>query len=326
MAAEITLLLRRAWLRWGISDPNGVQGIVTSATMHQGIADGLERLRRFATEILSKKSGGVIDISGRRVLPADTTSTVASDVPSAAAVARLNVDFPTLVERVARGEDGEERHVTAFDESVESKRAARNAVEALRPGTPDGDLPAARQLWDALEPLEWVRSLRSRLHRERAVRIDAIAQELFPSAGSEVRRLATYRVLGLLALARASATGLPLLPVRLHAIARGPHGIFACINPSCDRPSVPGRLGALFTDPVGCCLCGGIACELRVCEACGQSFLSAEEGEDDDGLPAIQPLGCNEVNLYVPGGAWDDGSRIDGGQEIHVFTTGEGSG
>ncbi len=40
MAAELTLLMRRAWLRWGISDPREVQGIATSATMHQGIEDG----------------------------------------------------------------------------------------------------------------------------------------------------------------------------------------------------------------------------------------------------------------------------------------------
>ncbi len=53
MAAELTLLMRRAWLRWGISDPREVQGIATSATMHQG-SRMAPRLRRFAAELLSK--------------------------------------------------------------------------------------------------------------------------------------------------------------------------------------------------------------------------------------------------------------------------------
>ena len=328
MAAEITLLLRRAWLRWGISDPNGVQGVVTSATMHQGVVDGLERLREFATKLLSKASGAVVDVSGRRVLPGERMAPIESPLPSAAAVAPLDVDFSTLSERVERGEDDEEeKRLTVFDESEESKQAARTAVEALRPGTPmERDVPAARQLWDALAPLAWVRSLRSRLHHERAVRVDVVARELFPSVDEPLKRVATYKVLGLLALARATPTGLPLLPVRLHAIARGPHGIFACMSPSCERAAVPGRIGALYTDPVGGCSCGGIVCELRVCEACGQSFLAAEEREDDDGLPSIQPLGCKDVNLYVPGGMWDDGTLIEGGEEIHVFCAGEGRG
>jgi hypothetical protein len=45
--------------------------------------------------------------------------------------------------------------------------------------------------------------VRSRLHRERAVRVDAVARDLFPSVGDDVGRLAMYKVLGLLALARA---------------------------------------------------------------------------------------------------------------------------
>jgi ATP-dependent helicase YprA (DUF1998 family) len=327
MAAEITLLLRRAWLRWGMPNSSDVQGIVTSATMHQGIPDGLERLREFATKLLSKKPGEVVDISGGRVLPEHATPTVSGAIPAAAAVTVLSTDFPTLAVRVERGADGEEKRVTVFDESAASRELARAAAAALRPGVPiASETPAARLLWEALEPLGWVRSLRARLHRERAVRVDAVAAELFTEGTAEAKRIATYKVLGLLALARASATGLPLLPVRLHSFARGPHGIFACISASCDHPSVPGRLGALYTDPVERCTCGAPTCELRVCEACGQSFLTAEEGEDDEGLAALQPLGAKAVNLYVAGTAWDDGTSIEGGEDVHVFVSGEGSG
>src|SRR5690606_38357874 len=67
MAAEITMLLRRAWLRWGIDDPRAVQGIATSATMQQGLKDGPDRLRRFAADLLSKDLENVRVIEGRRV-------------------------------------------------------------------------------------------------------------------------------------------------------------------------------------------------------------------------------------------------------------------
>ena len=277
--------------------------------------------------LLSKQDGTVVDISGRRVLPDRTPTAVSSELPSATAIAALTVDFPTLTERTERSGNGEERRVTVFDESAQSKQVARAAIEALRPGAPDRSaVPAANQLWVALEPLEWVRTLQARLHEDRAVRVDAVARDLFPAASDDVRKVATYKVLGLLALARETPTGLPLLPVRLHAIARGPHGIYACVNPSCDDASVPGRLGALFTDPVGRCSCGGLACELCVCEACGQSFLIATRGVDDEGLPALQAFGAREVDLYVSGRVWDDGTAIDTGDEIHVYTSGEGSG
>lgn len=325
MAAEITLLLRRAWLRWGISDPASLQGIVTSATMHQGIPDGLERLREFATRLLSKAEGAVVDISGRRVLTPDTTPSVRSDLPEPKALAQLDVDFPTLKEHVERDAEGEEKRTTVFDDSDESKDAARAAIRVIRPQAPAADVPAARQLWEALEALEWVRGLRSKLHESRVLRVDNLARDLFPAAGDEARA-ATHKLLGLLALARPTPTGLPLLPVRVHAIARGPHGLFACINGACGRAMVPGRLGQLYTDPVDRCACGSITCELRVCEACGQSFVAAQKGGDDEGVAVLQPLGIKEVDLYVPGDRWDDGTALGGGEAIWVFASGEGSG
>ncbi len=65
LAAELTLLMRRAWLRWGIKDAHGVQGIATSATMHQGIADGRARLKTFAAKLLSKPEGEIEPVEGR---------------------------------------------------------------------------------------------------------------------------------------------------------------------------------------------------------------------------------------------------------------------
>jgi hypothetical protein len=326
MAAEITLLLRRAWLRWGIKASGDVQGIVTSATMQQGITDGAERLRDFASKLLSQRGERVIAISGQRILPERIEAEVRSPPPEASAVAQLNVDFPTLKDSVEKEPDGSEKQRTFLDDSDLSRELAQAALHVLRPDLEaKGTTPAARLLWEALEPLDWVRKLQAELHQERAVRIDAVAQKVFPSGRDDERRSATYKLLGLLAVARPTPSGLPLLPVRLHAIARGPHGVYACINPQCDRPSVQNRLGALYPDPIGRCSCGSIACELRVCEACGQSFLSADVGPDDTDMAALLP-GCKTVDLFVPGDTWDDGTAIEGGQPLSVYVTGEGNG
>ena len=74
-------------------------------------------------------------------------------------------------------EDGEEKRITIFEESEEARSAARAAVKGLQAGLAEAQLPAARQLWDALEPLDWVRALRRRLHGDRAVRLDAVCTE-----------------------------------------------------------------------------------------------------------------------------------------------------
>ncbi|XXY21835.1 DEAD/DEAH box helicase [Sorangium sp. So ce216] len=319
MAAELTLLMRRAWLRWGIAEPSAVQGIATSATMHQGISDGRERLRSFAASLLSKAPSDVEPIEGRRVVPQAKTSPVKMALPAPAAVAALDTDFATLVDEVVDG-DVEVK----LDGSKVSRERAQQVVDVLRPGfrTRD-DLPAARLLHDALEPLTWVRKLRGDLN-DAPTRIDRLADALFGKDGDlGVRRQAAHRVLEVLALARSAASEIPLLPVRIHATARGPHGVYACLNGQCPEAVIRGALGTLYTEPVGRCGCGCGVYELRVCESCGQSFVLGLEGAGDDGLPALVPQRVHgqagsgggkrkedksDVALFCFMDRWDDGS------------------
>jgi hypothetical protein len=224
MAAEITMLLRRAWLRWGL-DPHTVQGIVTSATMHQGVNGGPELLRKFSGDILSKSASSVVAIEGSRIIPPDSGVEIDVSMPEPSIIAALCTDFPTL--RAERKDDGSLFHV--FDTSRESLAAARAVVECLRPGFAgaDANLPGGPLLHEALEPLAWVRSLRKKLHGDR-LRVDLVANDLFgPGTGEATRRQAVHKLLEVLSLARSSPEGLPLLPVRLHAIVRGPHGVYA---------------------------------------------------------------------------------------------------
>ena len=314
LAAELTLLLRRAWLRWGLSE--SPQGIVTSATMHQGVDDGPEKLLAFATKLLSKKSGEVVSIAGRRVLPADVGRPLDLPPPSAGALSRIDLDFPTL--RDFRDDEG--KRGVQFETNEKARAGVDAALAALARTEVRGGAPAL-DLWKALEPLTWVRKLRQDLHHARAERLDQLALPLFPDDAPEVRERAVLNVLALLSVARSSPEGLPLLPVRIHGVVRGPHGVYACIEPSCSERNGEGRVGALYPDQVGQCSCGGLTLELRVCEGCGQSFLGAAEGEDDEGLPALLPTG-KDIALFVPGTTWDDGTPIDSPQTVHVFPNG----
>lgn len=320
MAAEITMLLRRAWLRWGL-DPHGVQGIVTSATMHQGVEGGESLLRKFAADVLSKQEAQVRPISGRRVLGADERADVDAPLPAPAVIAELDTSFQTLaIETV----DGESK--TVFHDSAEARAAAAKVVRCLRSGTDPSDAAPALLLWEALAPLTWVRKLRRALHEERLT-VDRVAIQLFGEAhgaSEAVRRQAVHKVLEVLSFARPAPNDLPLMPVRLHAIMRGPHGIFACVNVACaDGAAVPGRLGALYPDPVERCGCGAIVCELRLCEGCGQSYLLADEGVcEEHGVPALEHVGPRKAKLLVPGATWDDGSLFKAEQTRRVLANG----
>ena len=321
MAAELTLLMRRAWLRWGITEPGSVQGIATSATMTQGIPDGRQRLQVFAASLLSKAASEVEPIEGRRVIPESRAQVVDVALPAPGVVAALDTNFATLVDEVVDGEVE-----VRLDGSEVSRERAQRVLDVLRPDFQPSraDLPAARLLHEALEPLLWVRKLRRDLN-EIATRVDHLADSLFGAGGDEgQRRRAAHRVLEVLALGRDSAGEIPLLPVRIHATARGPHGVYACLNGGCPEAVIPGEIGKLHTEPVGRCGCGCGVYELRVCDACGQSFVLGLEGYGDDMLPALVPQRVrgqqashgrrkgkqdkSDVALFCFRDRWDDGS------------------
>jgi DEAD/DEAH box helicase domain-containing protein len=321
MAAEITMLLRRAWLRWGL-DPHGVQGIVTSATMHQGVQGGESLLQKFAADVLSKQEKEVRSIAGRRILGADEGTDVDAPLPEPAVIAGLDTSFPTLATEPV---DGVSK--TVFHDGAEARAAAAKVVRCLRPAIDPSDAAPARLLWEALAPLAWVRKLRRALHEERLT-VDRVAKQLFGEArgvSEAVRRQAVHKLLEVLSFARPAPNDLPLMPVRLHAIMRGPHGVFACVNAACpDGAAVPGRLGAIFPDPVGRCGCGSIVCELRLCEGCGQSYLLADEGvSEEHGVPALEHVGPRKAKLLVPGSTWDDGSPLEAEQTKRVLANGQ---
>ncbi len=332
MAAELTLLMRRAWLRWGISDPAMVQGIATSATMTQGIVDGSASLRTFAARLLSKTDAEVEPIEGSRVIPATTTPVVNMAPPTPQAIAAIDTDFPTLTDEET---DGDVK--VRLDNSVESRAKAQKILDILRPGfcPSEPTLPAARLLYEALEPLDWVRKIRQDLNRE-PTRVDLFAGIQLGAIGTRAERVrAIHRVLEALALARSSADEIPLLPVRIHATARGPHGVFVCLNERCREGGISGHVGKLYTEPVGQCGCGCGVYELRVCESCGQAFVLGIEGVGDDGAPALVPQrvrgqprgrGDDDVALFCLRDTWDDGSAFSTAKgeaptRLHVDTS-----
>ncbi len=203
-----------------------------------------------------------------------------------------------------------------LDNSTEARRKAGEIIEVFRPAwkPEDANLPAAQLLWRALEPLGWVRALRALLN-ERVAGIDQVADTLFRQAGDLAeRRKAAHRILEILAVARDEAGDIPLLPVRIHATARGPHGVYACINGACPEAVVPGALGKLHTEPVGRCACGCGVYELRVCDSCGQSFVLGGWGTSDAGVPAFLPnTAKGEARLYSWRDHWDDGGPLPTG-------------
>jgi hypothetical protein len=266
LAAEISLLLRRLYDRCGIDGEN-VLTLATSATLGSG--DQVE-LAKFASGIFSKPVDSVRIISGQATRP--EMGPVAPVLPPVIPAQLLDVEWfrEPFIEADSMGEP----HLV---ESAEICGRLRRDLACLSSVSErkEEQTPAAL-LYHCLRSSEVVHRLEEVLWERQRLPLVDLANLLWGVDGYDAVR-ATAVLLNLAASARTSATAYPLIPHRLHLLARPADGLSVCLSRNCDGPEenrLP-PLGTVVDSRVDRCPhCSGAALSLYRCGNCGEWVLA----------------------------------------------------
>lgn len=268
LAAEMTLLLRRLLLHCRRT-PGEVMQIATSATLGTGAGNDL---RDFGATIFSKDSSEVRVIAGepaaivleaeappaRPPHPEDLISVTWLDGPSM----ETSEDEPRLVE----------------DPEAAGRLAKHLPLLVAPEVVPDALRYPAQMLARTLPHAPLIHLLAEELWQHRRVRLDHLSMSLWGREDTTALT-ATVQLLQLGASARSAALDLPVIPHRIHALARPADGLSLCINEDCvaaeELRLLPlGRVSADAEDH--CAACGGITLALARCDVCGEWLLAAD--------------------------------------------------
>jgi ATP-dependent helicase YprA (DUF1998 family) len=256
--AEVAFLLRRLRARLGIHDqPEKLRVIATSASLGSDGAS-LRHTLNFAADLTGKTPSGFKAITGTREVfsPAAQAS-----APETEMLAGLDIE---AVNQVDSGEELRHALTPVFDYyGVTCASAQESEVLAA--------------LHRALAGRPYINLLMN-VAANNAQALPDLARSVFGQHRQARRALEALLALGTLARPRPDAPG--LVPTRVHAMFRGMHGLYACINPTCSgRQAGPGTtaiLGKLFSSPqMRCDACGSRVFEVASCRSCGAPYTIA---------------------------------------------------
>lgn len=274
LAAEITLLLRRLYARCGVSADQVFQ-VATSATIGSGAAGELEA---FAATLFSKPLAQVRAISGARQdtrLQADPAGPLPHGTAEIAA--RDWLREPTLTMEadgtvlLAPFGSSERAHELAADlRAVAGESAVDEALQ-------HADNRPAALLWYALRRAPIFARLSGILWERERLALGDLSERLW-GENTDDACVATTQLLRLGAAARRQPGDFPLVPHRIHLLARPASGLNVCLNAHRCTADVarklPGLGGVCADGQTRCADCGGATLSLCRCDGCGQWGLA----------------------------------------------------
>jgi DEAD/DEAH box helicase domain-containing protein len=266
LAAEITLLMRRLFARCGV-DARSVMQIATSATLGSG-AEG--ELRTFASTIFSKNEDNVHVIQGQ-----SERVPLAEALPPATALTTEKINAVTWNDRpfVIADRFGN----VALSQSAEHCHDLQTHLGMLTSHASDSDEDRpARMLNTMLSHAPIIHELVNVLWTKRRMQLSTLAQDIWQDSSLEAQ-CATFTLLQLAASARASVESHPLVPHRIHLLARATDGVSVCLNKECTGPDhlILPPLGAVHVGMADTCpSCRAAMLLVYRCENCGEWMLA----------------------------------------------------
>lgn len=269
LAAEITLLQRRLLERCGLS-PDEVLQIATSAT----IGGSSEELRQFATTLFSKDGARVRVIAGEQTRVGFPSPSAPSEEPTPESVTATQWLFqPTIVPdenarpQLNRSAD-QCKELSVSLPLLTSLSAIQYAQEEAQ------DVPAVL-LFDALARSPLIQKTETILWDKKRLPMSALACDIWGTSDANAVE-ATMLLLQLGASARLRVDEFPLLPHRIHLLARSVDGLSVCLNTFCSGASEQKMAG------LGCVIagiqdkcphCDSATLSLMRCDNCGEWAL-----------------------------------------------------
>ncbi|MBI5016777.1 MAG: DEAD/DEAH box helicase [Deltaproteobacteria bacterium] len=269
LAAEITLLLRRVLERCGVPSADVLQ-IATSATLGTGHAG---ELVRFASQVFSKEEQDVQVIQGARMRSPLGPPSAPTSQPEVEDLDRPWLSGPTMV--LNQSGDAELRADEAACGALKRALPILVGQEALDAAAKECAGRPAALLHGALSCAPLVHRLEEILWQESCLALRRLAETLWRRTdGASLR--ATVALLQLTAVARRRVSEHPLVPHRVHLLARATEGLFVCLDEHCPGDSAR-KLPSLGPVSSGvsdrCPDCGGAVLALFRCENCGEWVL-----------------------------------------------------
>lgn len=313
LAAEITLLLRRLLLRCGLRSEDVLQ-YATSATL--GSSDH-EELRGFASTVFSKSAEMVHVIAGEQSRAPMGDPSPPEATPTAEDIAAGEwLDGPTIVV------DNAGKQELAVNEPECGKLMSRLTTlvssRYLQNLDPEENRPAVL-LHNSLSAAPLIHQLEEILWTNQHISMTELGERIF-GEWTEHSARSIVLLLQLAASARLEPSSYPLVPHRIHVLARPVDGLTVCLNAACsgsDTLLPPlGAVAAGYQDTCGCC--GSRTLSLERCRNCGEWLLAGMKTgealapalprarEDEDGsqrsrqlLLPVDPFASANAAVYI---------------------------
>ena len=281
LAAEITLLLRRLLLRWGLQ-PEAVTQFATSATLGTGETG---ELQKFAAQLFSKPPELVKVVVGESVrTDLENPSPPQSQATADAVNSRQWLGGPTIVDH-----EGEmQLAISDTCDGLKEDLTTLVSGQRLKMLSPAENRPAV-VLHHSLSAAPLVHQLHGILWQHKRLSLTELAGQVFGEVSATAMQ-ATVRLLQLTATARIEPKGYPLVPHRIHVMVRSADCLTVCLNAACGGTSgdhLPplGAVSAGYQDT--CESCGSRTLALERCRNCGQWLLAGQNRHD--GIIAALP-------------------------------------
>ena len=233
LAAEITLLLRRLLDRCKLMSDDIMQ-IATSATIVNN-ENAPEELEKFAAQLFTKEQALVKVIRGEVTRISLPTETPPQHIPTAATIAEQTwLTGQTVEINLPQSE------AMLVTNSAMCKALARNLTllvdeKVVKEAIQGSENKPALLLHYALGHSPLLHMLETLLWKNKQLSLRQLAQLLWRSSDEDARK-ATVLLLQMAAAARQSISDYPLLPNRIHLLARPTDGLVVCLNNECRGP------------------------------------------------------------------------------------------
>jgi Lhr-like helicase len=261
LAAEISLLMRRVLLRCGISADQVFQ-MATSATLGGEVRD-------FAAKLFSKDRENVHWVQGISIRPPLPPPAPPDSLPTPADVHLEGLEDATFVAHNGLVED--------LQLADRARLTAAPLVRADILASTTHQVAPARVLYDALRYSPLIAVVEESLWRSRTdgiLRLQDLTDKVWGRHDDDALQ-ATIRLLQLGSRARVTAGDLPLVPHKLHLMARAPTTVSVCLNPQCTAEDRLPGVGSLVAEAVDRCpKCGRATLTLCRCSRCGEALLA----------------------------------------------------
>ena len=274
LAAEIALLLRRLAIRCEVFSSDILQ-MATSATLGAGNQDDL---KKFAATIFSKSIGQVQVIEG-------CSTRIALDVPAPPKrdstpdgllkqewldrpLMKYNNDMQLILAEEPDMCDRLRKQLTVLVNSALVDRVQERKVPA-------------RLLKETLGYAPLIHVLEKNLREKGPLPLRELAEALW-GGQTEDEVKATIVLLQLAASARVLPQEYPLVPHRIHLMARSNDGLSVCVNPNCsgEQHLKLNPLGRVFPGiHEACPSCQGAVFPLFRCRNCGEWLLAGKHDQ-----------------------------------------------